>query len=750
MSINLMPSRFINYRLELKPGALKADKIPCNGEGAPINPHDPSQWLTHEAASARIGGSVSGVGVVLNGDGWFVIDLDNCFDIATGQWNTASQAIWKSFPGALGEMSVSGKGLHIFGRCNPAQLADRRNKWNGWLEFYTDKRFIALGPHGISPIGGTYRDVDWTSQLLHLVPEREHAGEVPEGRDPSYTGPDDDDTLISMMLRSKSAAAAFGSGVTVADLWNANVAVLSRAYPAFDGGGGFDHSAADAALMSHLAFWTGRDMPRMDRLFRRSGLMRDKYEKRKDYRSDTIKGAASMCKRVYDVPPRTTMPGTIGAAVAQQTQSTEQFLTIPEMIEHFKGCVYVRDSHRVLVPDGAMLKPEQFNATYGGHQFQMTLDGTRPTKKAFEALTECMVHKFPSAKRSTFRADMPTGTIIDDEVNVYVKPDVKMRMMDISRFHEFLEKLLPDPRDRAIITAWCAAQVQYPGVKFQWAPVMQGTEGNGKSLIASCLTYAIGPQFVHEPRASQLNSQFISFDEHKLLIVVEEIHMGGRRAVLDDLKARITNARVEVEAKGQDKRLIRNTANWFFCTNYRDAVLKSRNDRRYAIFFTAQQQAGDLKRDGMDGDFFPKLYAWLRGGGYEGVAHFLANYQIPDALNPATNCHRAPETSSTEEAVAASTGTVESEILEAVDSDSTGFRGGWISSHMLDRLFRDRGIKLSRPRIGQILVDLGYHSVGRAPRPIVREELKRPMLWFNGEGTPDLNDYCEKQGPGYN
>ena len=47
---------------------------------------------------------------------------------------------------------------------------------------------------------------------------------------------------------------------------------LSQKYPAFDGAGGFDHSSADAALMSHLAFWTGKDMPRMDRLFRRSAL----------------------------------------------------------------------------------------------------------------------------------------------------------------------------------------------------------------------------------------------------------------------------------------------------------------------------------------------------------------------------------------------------------------------------------------------------------------------------------------------
>lgn len=299
----ILPERYINYRLQPKPGSPKMDKIPCDGQGNPINSHDPSQWMTYEAAQARVGGLVSGVGFYLNGDGWWCCDLDNCRDATTGQWSAASVAIYQSFPGALAEVSVSGTGLHIFGRCDPSRLADRRNKWDGDKEWYHTKRFIALSPQGPQPIGDKWVDKDWTSQLLHLVPRREGAdGMLPTEADPSYTGPADDDALISMMLRSTSTAAKFGQGVSLADLWNANAAVLSVKYPAYDGTpGGFDHSRADAALMSHLAFWTGKDMTRMDRLFRRSGLMRDKYRDRDDYRCDTIRGAARMCKKVYGV-----------------------------------------------------------------------------------------------------------------------------------------------------------------------------------------------------------------------------------------------------------------------------------------------------------------------------------------------------------------------------------------------------------------------------------------------------------------
>lgn len=38
-------------------------------------------------------------------------------------------------------------------------------------------------------------------------------------------------------------------------------------------------SEADAALLFHLAYWTGKDAARMDRLFQQSGLMRPKFNR---------------------------------------------------------------------------------------------------------------------------------------------------------------------------------------------------------------------------------------------------------------------------------------------------------------------------------------------------------------------------------------------------------------------------------------------------------------------------------------
>ena len=48
------------------------------------------------------------------------------------------------------------------------------------------------------------------------------------------------------------------------------------------------HSEADLALCNLLAFWTGGDPARMERLFAQSGLVRAKWRNRPDYRERTI------------------------------------------------------------------------------------------------------------------------------------------------------------------------------------------------------------------------------------------------------------------------------------------------------------------------------------------------------------------------------------------------------------------------------------------------------------------------------
>lgn len=58
-------------------------------------------------------------------------------------------------------------------------------------------------------------------------------------------------------------------------------------------------SEADQALCNFLAFYTGKDAERMDRMFRASGLYREKWE-REDYRTATIEKAIEDTTDTYD------------------------------------------------------------------------------------------------------------------------------------------------------------------------------------------------------------------------------------------------------------------------------------------------------------------------------------------------------------------------------------------------------------------------------------------------------------------
>ncbi len=89
----------------------------------------------------------------------------------------------------------------------------------------------------------------------------------------------DDQTIIEQMHKRDAVALA---------LWNGDMSDY-----------GDDHSSADQALCNRLAFWLGRDADRIDRVFRRSGLYRQKWIDRQDYRERTIDRAIASCQNTY-------------------------------------------------------------------------------------------------------------------------------------------------------------------------------------------------------------------------------------------------------------------------------------------------------------------------------------------------------------------------------------------------------------------------------------------------------------------
>jgi hypothetical protein len=753
--------QFIIYRLQpsaSRPG--KTDKFPCDHRTCAVaNAHDAAIWTDAQTACdvAETLGNDWGVGFVfVETDPFFFIDLDECLQ-ADNQWTPVAQQILAAFPGAAVEISHSGRGLHVFGTYSAIPAHGSKNTAFG-LEFYHSGRFVALTGHDARGNASTNHDgaLVWLTQSYFLP----GPSATPSEWTDLHVPPEQDAELVARMFRSKSPAGVFGARASIQQLWEADSVALGRAYPDPGGTRPYDASSADAALAQHLAYWTRKDCERMRRMMWQSKLAREKWQ-REDYLPRTILKAVALQDAVLP-PDKPAVQAALAHAVTSkvpepESQPTDAYLTPAEQVEWFRGCVYVVTANKVLIPGGHMLTQAQFDVVYGGRAFGLDHTNSKTAKGAWDAFTHSQAVKFPRADAVCFRPELPPGELFDDAgytlVNIYWPVTTPSEPGDVAPFLRHLEKLFPVESDRQIICAYLAALVQFPGDKFQWWPLIQGCEGNGKSLLLAVAEAAIGSRYCHRPNAADIGGnggKFTAWLQGRLLIGIEEIKTSHRAEVLEILKPIITNSRIEIQGKGVDQVTGDNRANGLLLSNHKDAITKTAQDRRYAVFYTPQQEPAHVIRDGMGGNYFPHLYAWLRDGGYARVTYWLQTYQIPAELNPALNnggaCHRAPVTTSSDEAIALGMGRVEQEIMDAIGRGEPGFCGGWISSVMLAKLIRDisgnRG-HLSPIKQREILRALGYDLhpslINGRVNNIVSPDGKKPILYLK-QGHIALNE----------
>jgi primase-polymerase (primpol)-like protein len=774
--------QFILYRAvpsSSRPG--KTDKFPCSSlTGEVINAHDPSYWVDHTVAFALAPffGPEYGVGFVLtNNTGLFCLDIDDC--LVNGAWSKDALDLCAAFPGAAVEVSRSGTGLHIWGS-GAIPPHGCKNTVLG-LELYHEGRFIALGlPNAVGNAA-----TDCTSALSKIVPRyfptspiSAMSSEWTTSPSPEWCGPADDDELLRRIFAAKpSTATVFGGKATFAQLWNADVAALTASYPSASSSQAYGESEADAALCSHLAWWTGRDMERIRRLMQRSALKRDKWE-RDYYIQRTIMRACAACATVYKERP-TDLPGqspvttddaepvTHAAEYAGRHVNGSVFITADKQLEMWKGYTYVTDANIILTATGQQLGPEQFKNRYGGSVFNMDTANNKTTTNAWEAFTHSQAVRMPKVDHMSFRPDVSPSGIWEKDgesfVNSYRKLTIARVKGDVTPFLTHLAKVLPNKRDQSILLAYMAAIVQHQGIKFQWAPLIQGMQGNGKSLFSRCVAEAVGMRYTHMPRASELTEKFNDWLVGKVFIGVEDVwYPDGRTEIIETLKPMITNSRQPIRAMRQSERVMDICANFIVNSNHKDGIRKTADDRRWCVMYCAQQEMEDMVRDGMTGDYFTSLYGWLNTGGYAMVTDYLYTYAIPAEFGLDCLLSRAPTTSSTEEAIAVSLGRVEQEVFEAISSGAAGFAGGWVSSLALDAMLKEQRMDLAMPRAKrrEMMKTLGYthHPAFRDGRctAVLPGTSSRPILyikqghWSTGltTGAEVMKAYIAAQMPG--
>jgi hypothetical protein len=711
--------QFIVYELRNRKGTEgKKDKVPVDPVTLRNTNHlDDKAWMDFDTANAhanRLGAGYDVGFVFTEKDPFFFIDIDNAYH--DDKWSDVATNLYASYPGAYTEVSASERGLHIIGSYSVIPEHVNKGKPGSGLELYFHGRFVALtGTHGT---GNALTDC--TAALA--VTAREHfaprTGDKPgtatgvltsepcEG----WRGHTDDDALIQHALRMKDASVFTGKAL-FRDLWENNTTVLAKNYSKSDGN--IDDSTVDIALAGFLAWMTGKDGERVLRLMKQSKLVREKWKREDGYLIPTIIKACDSCTSPPFVLPEVRQEGVEpGNPVARKADG---FSSIEHQKTLFKDCTYIQDHNGILIPGGEILTQDQFRVMYGGFKFTIDLvDRSPTTKNAWEAFTQNRVYLFPRAHRTCFRPDLAFGTRVNiegrDAVNLYVPRGIVRVKGDDSLFREFLSKIFASERDLAVFMAFAASCVQNPGVKFTWAPYLQGTEGNGKSILVGCIMHAIGLVYCHIVRSEDLGGRFNGWIDNKQVILVDDF-FDPHGEKLEIIKPMITGERMEVEEKNKNKRMADICANFFFTSNFKDGIRITENTRRFAPLYTRQQTAADLVRDGLTQAFFDEFGPWLKKhNGYGIVANTLDNWPIPPDLDPAGICNRAPATSSTQDAYLQSITPVAAEVQEAVDQGAPGFRGGWIDSASLADLLTRARMVSKCPRKGRrkLLLEMGY------------------------------------------
>lgn len=250
------------------------DKIPKNPHtGGNAQANNPDTWGTfEEAIEACDKYNFDGIGIEF-GNGIFGVDLDHCLD---------DLDFCDEFVETLqsyAEISKSGNGIHII--CKGTLPSGARRRGN--VEMYSSGRyFICTG----NLYNQKYKKVVDCTETIKVLYNKYLPSNTPkiETRRQVVVSLDDEEII--------DKARACKSGQLFNLLYTGSWEGLYSS-----------QSEADLAFCNHLAFWTGRDSEQMDRIFRSSGLMRDKWDKKRGsetYGNITIGKAIAACVEVYE------------------------------------------------------------------------------------------------------------------------------------------------------------------------------------------------------------------------------------------------------------------------------------------------------------------------------------------------------------------------------------------------------------------------------------------------------------------
>lgn len=286
LDFNAMPSElkdtkaWLVWRYEIRDG--KKTKPPYQPNGRPADSTDPETWSTFDdAKDAYFKGGWDGIGVCLEGSGYVGIDLDHIKDGIGGIKQSVIEVVEKL--NSYTEMTPSGDGLHIWIRgSKPEGSRCKVSNFDGKgtdIEIYDSGRYFTMtGEHG-KETSIHERQQELEDVLKQITPTK-----VVPIKQPDIKLSLSDREILEKCRRAK------------------NGSLFTALYDYGHQSG--DASGDDLSLLNIMAFYC-EDVHQLDRLFRSSACMRDKWDEQRPngtYGEITLAKAMDGRTAVYSGP----------------------------------------------------------------------------------------------------------------------------------------------------------------------------------------------------------------------------------------------------------------------------------------------------------------------------------------------------------------------------------------------------------------------------------------------------------------
>lgn len=250
-------SQWVMWKKEIRKdkdtGEEKVTKVPYQTSGGHASSTDSRTWTTfEEAVNAR--NRFDGIGFVFV-EGIIGIDLDHCFE-ADGTITAYAKETIERFP-SYTERSPSGEGLHIIIESDVAVPGRKLKR----VECYSSGRFFTV-TGDVFEDRRELRDCDVAEWYAETFPE-EKKTQTSLATTGGYLP--DDEKILSVMFRSKGGRKMQGLFQT----------------GSYTAAGYGSQSEADLSFIGALMFFCRNNQIVVDRIFRQSKLMRDKWDEKR-------------------------------------------------------------------------------------------------------------------------------------------------------------------------------------------------------------------------------------------------------------------------------------------------------------------------------------------------------------------------------------------------------------------------------------------------------------------------------------